>query len=458
MDAIYTFSRHLLNTTYDDVPSEVVDVTKKLIMDSLAVGMGGSAKEGVRELVDILKDWGGKEEASVWVHGGKLPSISAAQANATMVHALDYDDTHDDAVLHTGVVAVPTAFALAERMGGVDGKTLITAVALAVDLTARLCLANTVSMMERGWHYTALHGNLNAAAVAGNLLELDEERLVNAFGLAYHQAGGNLQCIDDGALAKRVGPGFSVRNGIMAALMAQRGITGATKVLQGRYGLFNVYHRGDYNPEVLTANLGEKFEVVNLSFKPYPCCRHNHPSADAALALVREHHIDAGDVDSVTASLGKGCMRIVGEPLNAKQNPSNVVDAQFSVTWTIASAIAHGSVGIAEFTPDAIKDDMVLALSHKVTPRADEALNALGVSPAIVEIKTKDGHVYSKRVDTPYGSPQNPMSMDAIAAKLRDCASFAARPISEENLDKLIQMVSHLEEVSDVRRIVGLLT
>ena len=189
MDAIYTFSRHLLNTTYDDFPSEVVDVTKKLIMDSLAVGMGGSAKEGVRELVDILKDWGGKEEASVWVHGGKLPSISAAQANATMVHALDYDDTHDDAVLHAGVVAVPTAFALAERMGGVDGKTLITAVALAVDLTARLCLANTVSMMERGWHYTTLHGNLNAAAVAGNLLELDEERLVNAFGLAYHQAG-----------------------------------------------------------------------------------------------------------------------------------------------------------------------------------------------------------------------------------------------------------------------------
>lgn len=458
MDAIYDFSRNIRGTTYDDLPSEVVDATKRLILDTLAVGIGGSAKEGVSELVDILKEWGGKEESSIWVYGDKLPSLNAALVNATMVHALDYDDTHDGAALHVGVVAVPTALALAERMGGIDGKKLITAIALAADLTSRLCLANTVSPLERGWHYTTLHGNFNAAAVAGKLLELDEETLVSAFGLAYHQAGGNMQCVSDGALAKRVGPGFSARNGIMAAVMAQRGITGARNVLQGRYGLFTVYHRGDYNPEVLTANLGRQWEVVNLSFKPYPCCRHNHPSVDAALALVREHHIEAGDVESITAYLGKGCMKVIAEPLDAKQNPSNIVDAQFSVAWTIASAIAHGSVGIAEFTPEAIKDETVLALSNKVTPKADEALSVWGVTPAIVEIKTKDGNVYSKRVDTPYGSPQNPMSMDAMATKLRDCASFAAKPVSQENLDKLIEMVSQLEKIRDMGQIVRLFT
>ena len=457
MDVIYTLAGNIIDTNYENLPAEVVKATKRLFMDGLGVGLAGSAEAGVSELIDIVRDWDGRKESTVWVYGDRLPCVSAAQANATMIHALDYDDTHDVAILHASSVAVPTALAIAEKLGGVDGKRLITAVALAVDLAARLCLANKVSVFDRGWHYTVLHGNFSAAAIAGKLLGLDEETLVSAFGLAYHQAGGNLQCLHDGTLAKRAGPGFAARNGIMAVLMAQKGITGARNVLQGRDGLFNVYHRGDYNPEVLTANLGEKFEVVNLSFKPYPCCRNTNPPIDATLAMVGEYNIKAEDVDSVTVYVGKGAMGLVCEPLNTKQNPSTTVDAQFSIPWTVASAIVQGKVGIAEFTPQAIKDKAVLTLSNKVTPKLDESLNRMGVSPAIVEIKTKDGKVYSKRVDTPYGSPENPMSMDAIAAKLRDCASYAAKPLSQKNVEKLIQLVSQLEAVSDVEEVVRLL-
>ena len=457
MDVIYTLAGNIIDTNYENLPAEVVKATKRLFMDGLGVGLAGSAEAGVSELIDIVRDWDGRKESTVWVYGDRLPCISAAQANATMTHALDYDDTHDVAILHASSVAVPTALAIAEKLGGVDGKRLITAVALAVDLAARLCLANKVSVFDRGWHYTVLHGNFSAAAIAGKLLGLDEETLVSAFGLAYHQAGGNLQCLHDGTLAKRAGPGFAARNGIMAVLMAQKGITGARNVLQGRDGLFNVYHRGDYNPEVLTANLGEKFEVVNLSFKPYPCCRNTNPPIDATLAMVGEYNIKAEDVDSVTVYVGKGAMGLVCEPLNTKQNPSTTVDAQFSIPWTVASAIVQGKVGIAEFTPQAIKNKAVLALSNKVTPKLDESLNRMGVSPAIVEIKTKDGKVYSKRVDTPYGSPENPMSMDAMAAKLRDCASHAAKPLSQKNVEKLIQLVSQLEAVSDVEEVVRLL-
>lgn len=457
MDVIYTLAGNIIDTNYENLPSEVVKATKRLFMDGLGVGLAGSVEAGVSELIDIVRDWDGKRESTVWVYGDRLPCVSAAQANATMVHALDYDDTHDVAILHASSVAVPTALAIAEKVGGVDGKRLITAVALAVDLAARLCLANKVSVFDRGWQYSAIHGNFSAAAITGKLLGLDKETLVSAFGLAYHQAGGNLQCIHDGTLAKRAGPGFAARDGIMAALMAQKGITGARNVLQGRDGLFNVYHRGDYNPEALTANLGEKFEVVNLSFKPYPCCRNTNPPIDATLALVGEYNIKAEDVDSVTIYVSKGAMKLLGEPLNTKQNPSTTVDAQFSIPWAVASAIVKGKVGIAEFTPQAIKDKTVLALSNKVTPKLDESLNRMGVSPTIVEIKTKDGKVYSKCVDTPYGSPENPMSMDAMAAKLRDCASYAAKPLSQKNVEKLIQLVSQLEAVSDVEEVVRLL-
>ncbi len=457
MDKIYAIARNIIGTTYEKLPIEVVEVTKKLIMDTLAVSLCGSAEAGVKELVEIFKGWGGKEQSTLWVFGDRLPSISAAQANATMAHASDYDDTHDPSPIHTGVVAVPTALAIAEIGEKIDGRKLITAVALAADLAVRLCMACKITMVESGWHYTTLHGNFNAAVVAGKLLGFDEETLVNTFGLAYHQAGGNLQATHDGVLAKRIGPGFAVRNGIMAAMMAQQGITGAKNVLEGRHGLFNVYHRGMYNPEMLTANLGEKYEVVDLSFKPYPCCRMNHSSIDATLAIMNENRMGPEDIEAVTIRVNSDAMGSVCEPLEIKRNPRTIVDAQFSIPWTVAMAVTHGKVGLEAFTEKAIKDRATLSFSQKVIPRIDESLGKKGITSAIVEIKTKHGRVYSKRVDNPYGSPENPMSMDAIVEKFRDCASHAARPVNKDRVEKLIQLISKLESVSDVRQVVGLL-
>jgi 2-methylcitrate dehydratase PrpD len=172
---------------------------------------------------------------------------------------------------------------------------------------------------------------------------------------------------------------------------------------------------------------------------------------------MREHNLPAEDIDTVTVFVGKSFMELLCEPLDAKQNPSGVVDAQFSIPWAVASAIARKKVGIAEFTPDAIKDKRILTLSNVVTPKHDESLDRLGVGPAIVEIRTKEGKVWSERVDTPYGSPENPMNMEAIASKLRDCAIFAAKPVSQKNLDGVLQMVKHIETVKDVGQIVRLL-
>jgi 2-methylcitrate dehydratase PrpD len=456
-DRIHAIAKNIVNTTFDKLPSNVVEVTKKLLLDTLAVSLCGSTEAGVHELAEMFMDWGGREESTIWGYGGKIPCINAAQVNATMVHASDYDDTHDPSPVHTGVVAVPVAFALAERIGGIDGKKLITALALGVEVTVRLCKACKTPMPASGWHYTALHGNFNAAAVAGKLLEFDEERLVHTFGLAYHQAGGNLQCIPDGALAKRMGPGFAARNGIMAALMAQKGITGAKSTLEGPHGLFTVYHRGEYDPEALTENLGERYHVVDLSFKPYPCCRLTHPSIDATLALVKDHKIKAEDIEVVAISVGKYAMEDLCEPLDIKRNPRTIVDAQFSIPWVVAVAIAQGKVGLGAFTGEAIKDRGILLLSNRVVPKIDEFLGERGLTPVVVQIETKGGHVYSKRVDNPSGSPQNPMSTETALEKFRDCASHAIRPVTEDPLEKLIQLISRLESVTDVNRIVRLM-
>jgi 2-methylcitrate dehydratase PrpD len=162
----FNLANYVTETRYGDLSPETVEATKKLILDGLAVALGGSSKEGVAELLDCLRDSGGKPESTVWVFGDRMPAGAAAQVNAMMMHALDYDDVYDKAVLHCGVVAIPVALAMAERLGGVSGKDLITAVALGADVCARLSLAVTISVFELGWHYTTLHGNFNAAAAA----------------------------------------------------------------------------------------------------------------------------------------------------------------------------------------------------------------------------------------------------------------------------------------------------
>jgi len=457
MDSIYALANYVINTKYEDQPSEAVEATKRLILDGFAVGLGGSSKEGVSALLSLLRDWGGKPESTVWIFGDKLPAAAAVQANAMMMHALDYDDVYDKAVLHCGVVAIPVALAMAERLGGVSGKDFITSVALGSDICSRLSLAVTVPVFELGWHYTALHGNFNGAAVAGKLLGLDEQTMVSAFGLAYHQAGGNYQGLHDGTLAKRIGPGFASRDAITAALLAQRGVTGPQNVLDGKAGLYKVYHRGQYDPGILTKDLGKLFEVVNLSLKPYPCCRGAHPAIDGALALAKEHDIRPENVQDVKVYIGKGIYYLLCEPIPDKQNPQTVVDAQFSIPWTVAWALKHRKVGFNAFTPQAIKNKEVLSLSNKVTPVVDNSLHTIGLDPAIVEVTLRDGSKYSRRIDIAYGSPNKQMSMEDIKEKMFDCVKLSAKPVSRKRVNLLTDMVANLEKVSDITELVGLL-
>jgi 2-methylcitrate dehydratase PrpD len=457
MDAINKFVKHVVNTRYESLPGEVVDVTKKQVMDSLAVAIAGSKAQAVGELVEIYREWGGKPESTIWVYGDRLPSIVAAQVNATMVHARDFDDTHDVAVLHTSVVAIPVAFAVAERLGTVDGKALITAIALGIDLCSRLCLACTSDYFAGGWHFTPLHGAFSTAAVAGKLMGLNEVKLLHALGIAYHQAAGNLQCVDDGALTKRCGPGFASRNGILSAVMAEKGLTGAVHVLQGERGLFKQYHRNAYKPEVLTKDLGSIYEGVNVSFKPYPCCRYNHPGIDAVLDLMKEHRLKLDDIDRVEVHVGTTAMSLLADPLDVKRNPRNAVDAQFSLPWAIASTLAHGKFTVGDITEEATKDKDVLSLSNRVSVVVAKELCLPGIEPSIVNIISRSGKTFTKRVNAPYGSPQNPMSMDAMATKLRDAVPYGYKRLTSDNVERLIEVVSNLEKIKNVKDVIKMM-
>jgi 2-methylcitrate dehydratase PrpD len=457
MVAITDFVRNFTDTRYENIPGTAVEAVKKEVLDSLATALGGSSKAGVGELVEMVKEWGGSRQSTVIAYGLKCPAPNAAQVNGTMIHALDYDDGHQVALVHIGCVAVSTAFAAAERMGKVSGKELITAIALGGDFMARLGLASKpgASALASGWHPTTLFGFLGAAAIAGRIIRLDEEKMINALGLAYHQCGGAGSGVGDGALAKRMGPGLAAKAGLTSALMAERGITGERDPLEGRTGLFKTYMGGDYDPAILTADLGRRFEGENVGDKPYPCCGLTHACIDAALALIAKHNIKVDRIKDITVYGGQSVYGL-SQPPEIKKAPRTIIDAQFSVPYVVAVALVQGKVTVDDFTDAAIKRPEILKVAGMINTRLEPAMSRHGVGPGGVTLTMQDGTEHTEEVEHCLGSVARPMSFIDVTKKFRECAACSIKSLKKETIEKVIEMAGRLEKSSDATEIIRL--
>jgi 2-methylcitrate dehydratase PrpD len=456
MDASYLFAKNFVDTKFENLPPEVVEATKKEILDLLGVALGGAGQPGATHICELVKEWGGKEESSIIGSKQKVPAPNAAQANATMAHSLDFDDVHEAAVMHPGIASIPVVMAVGEAQGKLSGKEFITCTALGVDMMCRLALATTPgkSPIDLGWHLTTLFGFMGSAATASRVMRLSEEQIVDAIGIGYHQSAGNGQCVKDGALTKRLGPGFAVKGGIIAALMAKSGVTGARNSLEGEWGLYRQYMDGDYSREILTADLGKRFEGLNVVIKPYPCCRGIHPAIDAGLALSIEEDIRSADIKEIVLSVTDAHLQLLCQPLDAKRSPRSPVDAQFSIPWGVALAIIGRRVGLDDFTDSAIKNREVLALTQKMRVEVDNTLHKPGPEPTRVKIMTNDGKVLAKVVENPLGSLERPMSFEDCARKFADCANI----LGAQRIEKVIEIVGQLERLEDIRELIRLIT
>jgi 2-methylcitrate dehydratase PrpD len=475
LDAIQLFARQFVGTRYEDLPHDVVEVTKKEVLDLFAAALAGRTFPAVKELVDLIVEWGGKNESSLIYSRQKVPAPMAAQANAVMGHALDFDDVHDLAVMHPAVPVVPACMAVAESLGAVSGKEFITAVALGVDMICRLALATWIGYdpatpetkqipfqaerVKNGWHFTTLMGYFATAGAAGKLLSLDEERLVSAFGIAYHQCSGNHQGRDDGTHTKRLGPGFSARAGVASAMMAAKGITGPRNCLEGHMGLYKMYFQnGGYDRATLVDDLGSRFEGVNVSIKPYPCCRGIHTNIDATLGLIEAHGIKPEDVKAIRVFVDGGGYQMLSMPLEVKTRPRTPVDAQFSIPWGVATALARGEVGIEHFTESAITSRDILDVAGRIEVVLDHSLDSSDKTPSgKVEVELKNGQLFANRVDYPLGSPERPMTFDDCARKFRSCASYPADRLSSGQVERVIELIGRLEELQDVGEVMSAL-
>lgn len=432
---------------YDMLPEKVVETAKALVLDTLGVIAGAARAPGIPELNARLARWETSGTATGLVGRRRYSPPTAALANGAAAHALDFDDQHDPARVHTSCVVLPALLAAAEDAGPVSGREFILAFALGAEMHARLGLA-CYDSLGKGWHPTMVFGTLAASLAAGRLLRLDGERLANALGMAYHQASGSAQSMRDGVLSKRLGAGFAARAAVLGAFLGADGLTGTRRTLEGNAGLFALYERGEVKPEIVTDGLGEDWRVAEYSFKPYPCCRCNHTPIGLGIRLHGEG-VNVAEVTGIEIRMGHVNWLTVGEPYDPARN--DVVHAQFNAAYSFARALADGYVDLRTYRKPAITEDRIAALTRVTRVVADPAIDATAIEPARVKVTLAGGRVLEAASDTIKGSPQDPMTKAEALAKLRSCFAFGV-DADAAAADRLAQAVADLERSADAAR------
>ena len=443
-DPAWALAEHVCGSGFADLPAATRAATCNDILDTFGCLLGGSSAPGIAELARVVGGWGGVQQSQVMLWELRLPAPQAAMLNASMAHALDFDDTLDHGgSIHPGASVLAASLAIADMLGGVSGQRLLLAIALGLDVSCRVALASTV---DRGWHRTAAMGVFGAAAASGKLLGLTVEQMVNALGIAFSQAAGNRQCILDGALTKRLQAGQAASSGVLAALLAAEGFTGAHDIFLGRFGFFELYQPGGHDPAKLVEDLGKEFRGDLLSFKPYACGRPQHAILDAAIAARNQLDlgtaVDFAQIADVRVTVAPTIIAEQFKGASHKRRPTQIVEAQFALPYLIAAALVHGRVGITEVAD--IHNAQVLRVAEQ-TEGIDAGREVDGIT-----LRLRDGRTAAVTVGLPLGSPENRLSIEQREMKFIDCAHNAVRPLPDDAVHATAHAILQLEELQDV--------
>jgi 2-methylcitrate dehydratase PrpD len=444
VDLSEALARHVSSTTFADVPSAALDAAKRSLLDAL--GVSAAASTLAREclpFVELARAERAAPACTILGFGERTSPQAAVLANGALAHALDFEDAHDGALVHPNAAVVPVLLALAESRGGVQGPAFLTALAVGCDLTCRLSLAAGEALRLRGWYPPSLLGGLGATAAAASLLGLDQTRVLDAFSLAIGELGthGELMHSRDSVL-RSVRDAFPARAALTAALLAERGVRGFDRPLDGASGFFTAYAGGDLDVEPLLGGLGSSFAGAGISFKPWPSCRATHPFVEAMLALVREDGLRADELEQIVVTGGAVAEALVAAPRERKLRPGNVIEAKFSVYFTTAVAAATAELSLRSF--DRLGDPQLLALAERVEFVLDPALDVVA---GRVAVTTRDGRSAERSVVSVYGTPERPLSDADLRAKFDQCASFAA---AAADWDRVADTILALDTLDDV--------
>lgn len=452
---------------YEDLPAELVQLLKQCVLDTLGVAIAATTLSPEAKIVaDYVEDLGGKPVATIWGYGRKAPAPWAVFVNGSLGHMVDYDDV--GAGGHVSIVTIPVAFAVAEALDRkVSGREFLAAIAAGTDIHTRINAGIKIPdwTIAEGWFPTQMFGYLSGAATAAKLQGASADTIEHAFGIGFTQMSGSRQmAVGQATHLRSMQAGFSGQGAVLAADLAQRGIVGSKDVLEGRYGVFKTYVRTDPDWDAILGGLGSEFPLLKLhGFKVWPACGYTRPTNAAIRELRQRHALHPADVEAVTISGGTGATRLLSEPLELKRRPKLAIDGKYSIPFTSAVMMVKGNVTLRDYTDEGLCDPAVLAMADRVSYRLDpDAPLPVGgyssLSRPKVEIRMKNGEVYSHTVSGVPGDPSQPVSEELLEAKFRDCVSFSARPVAAERVDEAVGLVRDLDKLEDVTRIIRCLT
>lgn len=403
---------------FERIPGPVVESAKLHILDAVGTGLAALALDELPAPRAVAQEMGGEPEATALGLSRRIGAGPAALANGSMMHALDFDDTHEVALVHSSAVVAATVLAVGEATRA-SGRDLIAAAVGGYEISSRIGLVNPGAMHLRGFHPTSVCGVFAAAAAAARLRGLSPEQTVNALGIAGSQASGLMEFLADGSQTKPLHAGWAAFAGITAAALAAHGATGPASVLEGRFGLL-ASHLGEFDPAGLAGELGERWETTQIAFKAYPCCHCSHAVLDA----VRETGIAAEGVEEIVCLVpGEVAIGLVLEPAERKARPATAYDAKFSLPYCIGALLTRGELGVEAFTPEAIADERALEIAAKVSYEPAEFEGGNDLSGGVRA--RAGGQNFEARVLQPRGGPDNPLSEAELHAKFRRNATLA---------------------------------
>ena len=441
---------YICTSDFKDIPPQTLSVVKNMVLTVLGTTIAGAHAEGCEPLVDLYRGLGGKAEATILNHGGKIPAENAAFVNGVMARALDFCDAVEPG-LHIGSSVVPAALAAAELAGSCSGRNFLTALALGTEVAARL---NLTEAAYDGFDPTGVCAVFAAAAATAKILQLGPEQTWNALALAFNKSGGSFQSNIDGSLAVRVIQGWVAQSGVSCARFAHAGITGPKRFLEGVYGYFHLYGKDLLNPERAVAGLGEKFELQNLMFKKFPSCGGTLGSTEVILGLIAENRLEPDMIDHIDVTVPPYIHKLVGHEFQIGDNPR--VNAQFSIQYCVANALIRKSSKLHHFEESSVRDPEIMPLARKVRVISDPALDARGHTALDMQVFTTSGDTYFKNMDIAPGFPGNPLTQREHEERFWDCLNFAARPVERQSAEKIISLVTRLEELEDIRNLIPL--
>ena len=432
--------------SYDDLPRRCRLLAKQLTLDTLGTALAATTLgAGCREVIDVVVAMGGKPESTIIGSAVKVGAPNAALVNGALAHALNYDAIGKETG-HIGVVCLTPALAAAGAQAPVSGKRFLAAAVAAAEITARVTLAGARGGGQVSERILAgqFFGYFGAAAGAGSVLGLDPAAMHSAFGLALMQVAGSRQVVVGGdPPAKAIYAAFPNHGGVLAAFLAKAGLEAEIDAVDGEAGFFGLAADGHFDPDALTAGLGERFTFTNTQFKPWPTSGNVAPFIEASLELTNRHALKAADIADVEL-LGNPRFRDWFEPLAERRRPPNAAAAANSTMFAAAKALVHRDVVLADFTPEGLRDEAALRISDRITYRLDDRIEG-----GIVTVRTTDGRRLEAAVEKSLGHPSRPMTRERLEAKFRDCCSYATS-LGSRNADALVHFVDRLEEADDV--------